>query len=435
MKTVFILIFFAVNFLNCYCQTPDILVFDHNKNSTDASLRFSFIQLSDIHIGESKTGADYGTPGFNDTLTGIDTGYDVTALQYAVQWINQNYDSLNVKFVIITGDLTDSGERSEFYQCKQILDSLKIPYVPLIGNHDVWPYTGFEESSAPNGDSVIIEIFGPQFDSLQNFFSDWDNGTRLTPVYNPEANCTSRFQNFSFVYDNYLFILSDFGTRVHAPLTGPLAGPGVGPEANLMDFTGGTFHWFKQKILTTPDKGNKNTFIFSHHPVTKNPIATGGASFSYAEYDQITEFLDTLRQHIAACFAGHLHQASTYDISTWFPNGTITKGVETDANKEFPSGHLRIINVYDPMLDIPEIEKPALSVFPNPSEGILGIDFINSAKRPDVIEIYDVFGKLVYTNELYKIANQLDLSRLNNGIYILKSRNLQQFHKLILSKP
>lgn len=435
MKTTSILAFLFFNFINCISQTPDISVFEHNKTSADAALRFSFIQLSDIHIGESKTGDDYGAPGYNDTLTAVDTGYDVTALRYAVQWINQNYDSLNVKFVIITGDLTDSGERSEFYKGKQILDSLKIPYVPLIGNHDVWPYTGFEESSAPNGDSVINEIFSAHFDSLQNFFSDWDNGTRLTPVYNPEASCTSRFQNFSFVYDGYLFILSDFGTRVHAPLVGPLAGPGVGPEANLMDFPSGTFYWFKQKILSTPSKANKNTFIFSHHPVTKNPIGTGGASFSYAEYDQITEYLDTLRQYIAACFAGHLHQTSTYDVSKWLPNGIITTGIETDANKEFPFGHLRIINVYDPILNIEETEKPVLSVFPNPTDGILSIDFMNSAKRPDVIEVYDVLGKLIYKDEFFKITNQMDLSHLNNGIYILRSRNLQEFYKLVLSKP
>lgn len=183
MKTVFILIFFVVNFFNCFCQAPDILVFDHNKNSTDALLRFSFIQLSDVHIGESMTGDDYGTAGYNDTLTGIDTGYD-----------------------------------------------------------------------------------------------------------------------------------------------------------------------------------------------------------------------------------------------------------ETDANKEFPSGHLRIINVYDPMFGTEKTEKSALSFFPNPANGMLSIDFINSAKRPDVIEIYDMMGKLVYKDEFHKISNQLDLSHLNNGIYIIKSNNLQQFYKLVISK-
>lgn len=430
MKSISIIILFASGFLQGFSQIPDTVVYNHNQNSPSDIHKFSFIQLTDVHIGEGDADGDFGTPGYNDTLTGTDTGYAVTSLRSTVNWINQNFDSHKIKFVIVSGDLTDSGERSEFLKGKEILDSLLVPYIPMIGNHDVWPYTDTTESPVPDGDSLVAGIFGPRFDSLQFFFNDWDDGTRLIPTYNPEANCTSRFQNFSFVYENYLFLLADFETRVHADL----GEPGVGPEADLTDFAGGSFNWFKQKLLSYPDKGDKNIFIVSHHPLTKDALGIAGGSFSYGEYDQVTQFLDTLRPHIAAWFAGHLHRASVYGISKWIPDGTITTGIETDSNKEFPNGHFRIVNVYEPALSTEENKHPGISVFPNPTSGILGISTTNSNKNPEQIEIYDLLGKMVFQSKFPGINHPLDISKLNNGVYFLRIYPLDLFCKIIVSK-
>jgi len=60
----------------------------------------------------------------------------------------------------ISGDIADSAEKSEMLKAKKILDKLKdpngdgnlkdgIPYIPVFGNHDVWPYTEEKEANFP----------------------------------------------------------------------------------------------------------------------------------------------------------------------------------------------------------------------------------------------------------------------------------------------
>jgi predicted MPP superfamily phosphohydrolase len=111
---------------------------------------FRFVQLTDLHIGEGM--GDYGTEGFDDTAPAGDIGVSAQRLREAVNWINANKDPQNIAFVMITGDITDSAERSEFLKAKEILDTLTVPYIPMPGNHDIWPYTANGDAPAPVGD-------------------------------------------------------------------------------------------------------------------------------------------------------------------------------------------------------------------------------------------------------------------------------------------
>lgn len=408
----------------CYGQTkiPDTSTYLWNNNSTtmqNAEWKFSFVQLTDIHIGRGAPGNDFGTPGWNDTLT--DAGSDsiaVAPLRHAINWINQNADTYKIKFVVITGDLTDRAEKSQFYKIKQLFDSLTIPYIPLIGNHDIWPYTDTTESPVPIGDSIFNTIFNSHFDTLMNTFSDWDNGTRLTRTYNPDANYYSYLQNFSFVYGSYLFVFSDFGTREHAPL----GYPGVGPDANIYDFTGGTFPWLQQKIINYPDKGEENIFIFTHFPPTKDPWAMV-SSFSSAEYGQITEFLDTLKQHIGIWFAGHMHRFAEYGIQKWIPNGIIAQGIETANNYGYPFGHFRIIKVWDTISAsaiIAEnntiVNNNLFDIYPNPATDKIEIETLQQAG----IEIINSQGQLIKSIVALGKTTSVDISEFPCGMYFIK---------------
>ncbi|HND83854.1 MAG TPA: metallophosphoesterase, partial [Chitinophagales bacterium] len=118
--------------------------YDLNKNYPGSQYKFSFVQLSDIHIGEGF--GDYGTSGyFNDTIPVVDTSDPANDLRAAIRWINENKMNKNLKFVVISGDLTGSAEKSEFQMCKNLLNTLEIPYVPIIGNHDIWPYVRYQD--------------------------------------------------------------------------------------------------------------------------------------------------------------------------------------------------------------------------------------------------------------------------------------------------
>jgi len=57
----------------------------------------------------------------------------------------------DIDFVIHCGDLTDTGTTKEYKWCRNILSSLRYPYVALIGNHD---YLG-------TGDQAYQVLFGP----------------------------------------------------------------------------------------------------------------------------------------------------------------------------------------------------------------------------------------------------------------------------------
>src|SRR5215813_8619800 len=75
---------------------------------------FKFIHISDTHIGSPNGSAEED-------------------LRRTVQDINQQND---IAFVIITGDITELGTDEELKLAKQLLDSLKIKYYIIPGNHD-----------------------------------------------------------------------------------------------------------------------------------------------------------------------------------------------------------------------------------------------------------------------------------------------------------
>ncbi|HEX8462208.1 MAG TPA: PQQ-binding-like beta-propeller repeat protein, partial [Segetibacter sp.] len=99
--------------------------------STFAQLKpFRFAFISDTHIGSPDGAAEEDlrrTVRDINTLTGV-------------------------AFVVITGDITELGTDKELYLAKKILDSLKIPWYIIPGNHD----TGWSES----GGLSFTRIFG-----------------------------------------------------------------------------------------------------------------------------------------------------------------------------------------------------------------------------------------------------------------------------------
>ncbi|MBU4490425.1 MAG: metallophosphoesterase, partial [Actinobacteria bacterium] len=114
-----------------------------NDELADTNWEFSFAQLTDLHIGKGVD--DYGTAGYDDAAPAGDVGTPAQNLRSAVNWINANRSSNKIKLVVITGDISDSGEKSELLKAREILDTLTVPYAPVIGNHDIWPYTASEE--------------------------------------------------------------------------------------------------------------------------------------------------------------------------------------------------------------------------------------------------------------------------------------------------
>jgi len=73
------------------------------------------------------------------------------------------------------------------------------------------------------------------------------------------------------------------------------------------------------------------------------------------------------------------------------------------------------------------------SIFPNPSNGKLNIE---SNKSIESVAVYDILGKAIATYQLNNTKNVIDLSRFENGLYILKIQinNEYRIQRIVLDK-
>jgi hypothetical protein len=73
-----------------------------------------------------------------------------------------------------------------------------------------------------------------------------------------------------------------------------------------------------------------------------------------------------------------------------------------------------------------ESSAPDLLIYPNPSEGIVHLQFGDIQISPARIDIYNTLGEKVYTELISKAGNntvEVDLTALPAGFYILKYSN------------
>jgi predicted phosphodiesterase len=160
--------------------------------------------LSDVHIGE----------GCNSPYDYDEDCYSVQTARRTVNYINANLTS-DIDLIIITGDITGSGQRTQYEKAYEILSGLTVPWVPLIGNHDTWPYSKTWEHPTADGDAYFGEIFGEHI-KASKFVSDYPNITAFDPVHG--FNQTP--QNIEITIDlgetDAVIFGGDFNTRMHA---------------------------------------------------------------------------------------------------------------------------------------------------------------------------------------------------------------------------
>ncbi len=311
-------------------EPEDVADADAAEVEATGARLFSFAVMTDLHVGEGFD--DYGDPGWDDA-NGAEN--DVTnTLRLAVSDVNFARPAYDIRFVIVTGDLSDSGERSELLKARDILDQLDVPYFPVLGNHDVWPYAGDVEAPEPVGDGVFEEVFAERFAELAASFLSFTKAA--TPSYDPECGCQSHFQNYAFDYEGYHFIALDLVTRNHAPL----GQPGVTSEADLFDFEGGTWRWWTAHMAGYGGFGAYNTFVFSHHP----PVVTTLGILDCLSLDEVNRIDDMLRDGgyggaVWGFFAGHHHL--DYTVEGYEGQNIVVTPAEKDG------GTVRVIRLYD----------------------------------------------------------------------------------------
>ena len=296
---------------------------------TPPSEWWTFAIITDLHIGRGYP--DYGGEGVglieDQEVAGQDY-YLTERLNDTVEWVNGYKSEYNISFVTVLGDISDSGEYSELKKAKDILDRLDVPYIPVIGNHDIWPYTQDEEFEYVR---YFEYVFKDQLEKLER-----DPSFNLRKQPNPEPK---DLQNYAFSYNGVKFIILDCVAR--EPAFG--IGPGVGADAVLWD---NTLNWLTENLHANA-RAREPTIILSHHPL----IWSEAAAFSMIEITTIDEAIRISDADVLAGFAGHIH--GFYDEYRGFhPDSPlpIKNPIFMDANK-----------VYDEVGDMPPANIPVVT--------------------------------------------------------------------------
>ncbi len=291
---------------------------------------FCFAVMADMHIAEGKKKidgkADFGTKGWNDSDNNPnETTWAIQNNENIVAHINQynNYSpkGRDIKFVVCLGDITQSSEKSEYQRAKKILDKLDMPWIPVFGNHDTWPYVGGSDDDDQDDDEVTIgEYFynglKTQYDSLRYYFSipNWKESSLLSsPTDVTGHGYPSHYFNFAFDYQEYHFIGTDWNTRDKAALWYP--GTHRYADVDKGESYDYTWDWLHDEIT---DK--RRMIVLAHHPllVVYYPIL-GKYCFSKAEIKEISEAGLKNNKPIAVWLGGHLH-GSGADQDTAYVN-------------------------------------------------------------------------------------------------------------------
>jgi len=249
---------------------------------------------------------------------------DTTKLQDAVTEINSRVNGgEDIRFVIVLGDIiqgenaTSQEYQTDFTTAKSILDTLVIPYIPVIGNHDIWCNLAGTPIPRPDGSSIPVyidypagtgqtpeaifdQIFDPVYDQLSTTLSGWtkQGGMPIAPI--PELFPPSYFQNFAFDYGGYHFVCLDLCARddfnpndweIQTTQFGTITFPklqfGYARIQNqYVSDAHPTIKWLKEHLekygYCDPNTGyncgykrSKNVILFSHHAPVFNLEGTG----------------------------------------------------------------------------------------------------------------------------------------------------------------
>jgi len=337
---------------------------------------WSFAIITDIHIGWGY--ADYGDIGYDDANLEAAQDYWLTErLNKVVEKIIQIKNTHNIKFVVVLGDIADTAEKSEFLKAREILSRLNdpngdgdisdgIPYIPIIGNHDIWPYTmtqGIDPDKRDEkyvatavdktsynpdrlGDRFFQKIFWEDQESKNNrdlitrvFGSSWERQNHNSAPY---------LQNYKFRFGDMNFVCLDFNPRDPS-----MAYPGskLGAHAALFN---DTTTWLNDFL--NENEGRK-VIVLCHHP-----LSFLGGFITPSEYVNYFKNLIKNKRIILYDFGGHTH---VNDVSS---SALAPYVVETEAVFQESAKIIRIVKVNGQQINYNTFEgvadsDPGLSLF------------------------------------------------------------------------
>ncbi len=212
-------------------------------------------------------------------------------LTAAVDWINAATAEQDIALVLVLGDIGWGVGLETSYT---LLEGFAMPYVPIIGDNEV--HAGDAED--------FHTVFAPQWAELAATFDDYRQASM--PVYNPEWDTESWFTNFAFSHQGVTFMGMDWGSRDSDSL--------YGETADLQDFDGGTYPWFKEQLQGLGDPPRESVIMGSHHAMHLSP-----GSFHTAEIEELEGWAGAYGDDLSMSLAGHYHLDldETLEVGGW----------------------------------------------------------------------------------------------------------------------
>lgn len=379
---------------------------------------WTFAVITDLHIGWGIP--DYGKPGYGETDNEPGQDYFMTdRLNRSIEWINAHTVSNNIKFVVILGDIADTAEYSEFLKARQILNQLVVPYIPIIGNHDIIPYVS-RPMWDPNARSAAFVTLGIG-DQWKNgeplgdqYFNQvfWDDNAvneqklvNLFPTFNRQAKGTNYHQNYAFTYDNIKFVSLDFASREEdLQLFWP---------TNAIDPVD-THTWLRDELN---DCEGKKVVLLTHYPLRD---VLGG--FFIGAFPPIENLFVNNSSCQTLNMAGHTHSENKQNWNNKYDvvETEALSQVALDPSYENKNQYLRLVNVKKnndvQMIDVdnfadglPSAINPFFTIFPGSIGVNQPVNFQAGAKNRSKEEI------LTYTWQFDDdepiVTNNVDLAK------------------------
>lgn len=182
-----------------------------------------------------------------------------------------------------------------------------------------------------------------------------------------------------------------------------------GMEVNLgvafQDAENGVFAGEEGNLYVTGDGGNtweNNLYTGYHHFYG---LAWKGNKILAAGTDENIYLSNENGEDFEQIFSGS-GQEQPYEIGFFADNAGLIVG----------SGGF-ILKFTDLFMDTKEIQNNSTVIYPNPVKNILNL---KSEKSVDQLQIFDLSGKSVFTQNNLKANTQIDVSNLPKGVYIVK---------------
>lgn len=201
--------------------------------------------------------------------------------------------------------------------------------------------------------------------------------------------------------------------------------PTVDAGTDVTICNGDAFQLNAAGAVTYTWNGGLSNGVFVSPTTTTDYIVTGVSAAGCENTDTITVNVISGLSPAIVSFNGYLASASNYATYTWTFNGAVignTSQVEPEVNGIYTltvtngTGCSASVDFNFLSIGLNDIDQVEVSVYPNPTSGILNItgnELITNVK------IIDVRGREVFKqNEL--VEKYIDLSELSAGYYILK---------------